>query len=143
MLPRDRQFIGKPCSGSEFEAFLREFQFEGIRRGGREYFQSYEEGIGIICKDGTVRAVYYCAGEEIDFDRYTGLLALDLTFSMTAQEVRQKLGLPAAEIGPRMPEHSFGHGGIDRYDLGVCALAVCYSARTGRVARVILKDRDQ
>jgi hypothetical protein len=141
MLPRDTQFIGKPCSAADLNALLRQFRFKQICRGGRKHFQSYEEGIGIICRDGVVRAIYYCSSEEIDFDEYAGPLPLDLTFSMTASEVRQKLGVPAAEIEPRMPEHSFGHGGIDRYDLGVCALAVCYSAHTGRVVRVILEDR--
>src|SRR5262245_46324672 len=133
-LPWYTVLLGAKPEGEKFERLLAEFKLSSREDyGGVPWYENDELGVSVSILQSRINSIQFFSSENPYFKGFPGQLPLGLSFEMTRDEVRKRLGDPDNVV----PERSVGtvrHGGIDRYyTTQRCTVAVCYSATSGRV----------
>jgi hypothetical protein len=133
-MPWYTALLGAKPEGEEFARLLSQFKLSSVEAyGGVPWYENDELGVSVSISGGRIDAVQFFSSENPHFKGFPGQLPLGLSFEMTRDEVRKLLGDPD-DVFPERTVGTVRHRGIDRYYVTqCCTVAVCYSAKTGRV----------
>lgn len=130
-LPWYAALIGKKPEGEEFERLVSQLELSSDADTGLRWYEN-PEGVSVSVVDDKVHAIQFFSSENAHFIGYLGPLPLGLSFEMTRDDVRRRLGEPD-DVSPERQDDVTPHSGIDRYDTPVCRVSIAYSASSGRV----------
>ena len=132
-LPWYITLLDKQAHGDLFYRLVSEFDLSSNDES-RSRVRWYENkaGVSVVVRRGKVHAILFFSSENPNFSGYLGPLPLDLSFAMSREDVRARLGEPSRVIPPLM-EGSLSHSGIERYDARVCSIVITYSRMSNRL----------
>lgn len=91
-------FLGKPDTAPDFQAFLNETKYECFKDQGYTGYHFDRLGLMVHCHDGqNISSVSFhiqtCAVKDGAFEPYTGLLPFGITTADSREQVSSKLGV--------------------------------------------------
>jgi hypothetical protein len=127
--------LGKEASTPELARVVAEFGLTEERSGSIVWFESVHSGLSISCRDGVIDTIQFLSSDVDGFTSFAGELPMGVAFDFSRDDVVARLGPPDHELGPR------SHGGILRYDVGSCWIALVLSSRGTGLESVALESR--
>lgn len=134
-LPWFAALPGGDAEGQEFDRLVADLGLssEEAEAASVRWYESKARGVSVSIGKGKIEAIQFYSAEHPDFDGFKDPLPLGLSYEMTRDEVRERLGEPDHVAPARYIAPGLGHSGIDRYRAGSCTVVVTYSSRSGRI----------
>ena len=131
-LPWYAELLGQRQGAAGLERLVQEYGLVEERSGTTTFLENERRGISVVFAGDEVSGIHHLSDEIEGCTRFADPLPLGLAFSYTRDDVARMLGPPDHDTAQA--------GGVWRYELGTCWVAVAFSRRTGRIESVTLES---
>src|SRR6185437_5910803 len=126
-LPWYADVLGRPLDAPGVARLIAELGLVETRYRSLLWLENDHRGVSVgVDRQGCIDTIQHMSSEVEGYGTFDGPLPLGLSFEQTRDDVVRQLGSPDHATGPRNPESGTGHGGILRYQMETCWVAVVF-----------------